>query len=266
MAEGPAPQFDPKAAIRERFTERAHHFAGGAGSDLPAVLELVRQLDLKGSEDVVDVATGGGALAIAMAPSTRQVTGVDLTPAMLDQARLAAAARDLKNVTFLEGDVENLPLPDAAFDILTCCRAVHHFLDMGRAFAEIRRVLRPGGRLGIVDFATFDDPEAAALLEELEGIRGHGRMKVLGLGRWPEHLRSQGFHLRSAAWFMQQTALGEWLRRVADRDGAAARVADAFGGAPARVRQAIGYDPGAEGGEPSWGRPYVVLVAERQAD
>jgi SAM-dependent methyltransferase len=265
MAQGPDEAEAAKAAIRERFTQRAHHSAGGAGSDLPAVLELVRQLDLRGTEDVVDVATGGGALALAMAPHARHVTGVDLTPAMLQQARETVRTRGLANVDLLEGDVEALPLADGCCDVITSCRAVHHFHDMERSFAEMRRVLRPGGRLGVVDFATLDDPDDAAFLEELERVRDHGRMKVMALCRWPRHLRSLGFHLRTCAWFLQPATESEWLQRVpaGEKAGAAERLAALFAAAPAETRSALDYRPVADRGEPAWGRPYIVLVAQR---
>jgi demethylmenaquinone methyltransferase/2-methoxy-6-polyprenyl-1,4-benzoquinol methylase len=108
---------------------------------------------LRPGERVLDVATGTGDLAFlekaAVGPEG-QVVGVDSCPAMLAVAR----GRELGAVDFQEGDATDLAFPDALFDVVTIGFGLRNVADRGRALREFRRVLRPGGRLMVLDFST----------------------------------------------------------------------------------------------------------------
>ncbi len=123
----------------------------------PGGLELTRHLAaalrLDASHHVLDVASGVGASAIAIARASGcRVTGVDLSPGNVEAARAAAGEAGLGAlVAFEVGDAERLPFPDAAFDAVICECAFCTFPDKPTAAAEIARVLRPGGRLGLAD-------------------------------------------------------------------------------------------------------------------
>ncbi|MFC4639910.1 bifunctional demethylmenaquinone methyltransferase/2-methoxy-6-polyprenyl-1,4-benzoquinol methylase UbiE [Deinococcus hohokamensis] len=102
---------------------------------------------------ILDVATGTGDFALelkARAPQA-EVVGSDFVPEMLQLARQKARARQL-DLTLEEGDALNLPYPDASFDTVTCSFGFRNFADYGRGLAEFWRVLRPGGRLVILEF------------------------------------------------------------------------------------------------------------------
>lgn len=102
---------------------------------------------------ILDVATGTGDFALELkrrAPHA-EVTGSDFVPEMLQLARDKARARQL-DLTLDEGDALNLPYPDASFDTVTCSFGFRNFADYGRGLAEFWRVLRPGGRLVILEF------------------------------------------------------------------------------------------------------------------
>lgn len=100
---------------------------------------------------MLDVACGPGTLAAAFAPQVRHATGIDLTPAMLDQARSAQQVRGLSNISWSRGEVTALPYTDAAFDIVTCRYAFHHMPRPLAVLQEMRRVCAPGGRVVVVD-------------------------------------------------------------------------------------------------------------------
>lgn len=105
-------------------------------------------------DNVLDVGCGAGVdtlFSSMMAGSPGKVVGIDLTPAMLKRAKKNLSKTDLKNVVFKEGSVENLPFPDEAFDVVTSNGALNLVPDKARAFGEIYRVLKPGGRLMVAD-------------------------------------------------------------------------------------------------------------------
>ena len=120
---------------------------------------LARALDLRSGERVLDIASGPGTTAFLLAAEFGvDVEGVDLGPVTVDKANATSSARGLgEQVRFRIGDAERLPVPDASFDAVVCECAFCTFPDKPTAAAEIARVLKPGGRVGITDVAL--DPE-----------------------------------------------------------------------------------------------------------
>ena len=116
----------------------------------PAQTELLAMAALRSGEQVLDVACGTGLVAFAAAEAVGaqgQVLGVDLSGQMVDAARRRAEERRLSNVGFQRMDAETLALPDASVDVALCALGLMYLPDPERAVAEMRRVLRPGGRL-----------------------------------------------------------------------------------------------------------------------
>lgn len=114
--------------------------------------ELLDCAALAPGEHVLDVACGTGLVALAAAdcvgPSGR-VSGIDLSGKMVDVAQRRAQSLGLANVDFARMDAENLDLPDASFDVVLCALGLMYMPDPERAVQEMRRVLRPGGRVVI---------------------------------------------------------------------------------------------------------------------
>lgn len=105
-------------------------------------------------DNVLDVGCGAGVdtlFSAMMTGSAGKVVGIDLTPAMLAKAKKNLSMTDCKNVRFEEGSVENLPFADEDFNIVTSNGALNLVPDKARAFGEIYRVLKPGGRLMVAD-------------------------------------------------------------------------------------------------------------------
>ena len=111
---------------------------------------------LRDGERVVDVGSGGGFdafVAAAAVGDAGTVVGVDTTPEMLERARAAAGAAGCENVEFREGLAEALPVGDGWADVVISNGVINLVADKRRAFAEIHRVLRPGGFLQFADIA-----------------------------------------------------------------------------------------------------------------
>jgi len=167
-----------REAILDQFTRQAVPFATSPGIKDEAALTLVIDFSEAGASDtVLDVACGPGILACAFARVARHVTGIDITPAMLDRARLLQQEQGLANVTWQQGDVLPLPYPDASFSLVTSRFAFHHFLDPKAALAEMRRVCAPGGTVLVIDSAPA--PDKAAAFNRMEVVRDPSHVRAM---------------------------------------------------------------------------------------
>src|SRR6266446_5691590 len=153
-----------KDSILDQFTRQAVPFTTAPSIKDEAALRLIVEFSGAGPDDtVLDVACGGGLVVCAFARTVRHATGIDLTPAMLEQARKNQAAQGLTNVTWKHGDVLPLPFSDASFTIVTSRFAFHHFLDPLAVLREMKRVAAPGGRVMVADSASAPDRADDAL-------------------------------------------------------------------------------------------------------
>jgi SAM-dependent methyltransferase len=123
------------------YPEIAKHIQGAADA-------LVARAGVQEGERVLDVATGSGNVAVAAALTGARVTGLDLTPGLLEVARGRAQEAGLE-IEFLEGDAEELPFADAAFDRATSCFGAMFAPRHAVAAGELARVVRPGGTVGV---------------------------------------------------------------------------------------------------------------------
>ncbi len=137
--------------------------------------KAVRIAQLKPDDVVVDVACGTGDLTLAFAQRTDgQVIGVDFTYAMLPIANRKSKIANLKSQIFVNGDAQSLPLPDACCDVVSIAFGIRNVQDIPTAFLEFYRVLRPGGRVIVLEFSEPTNP----LLRSLNRFYCHKIMPI----------------------------------------------------------------------------------------
>jgi ubiquinone/menaquinone biosynthesis C-methylase UbiE len=162
--------------VRDRFGRTAELVAEDSAAQVEAVREELNSLlVLTGDERTLDVGTGAGTLALALAPLVREVVGVDPVPELLEAARKGAPA----NVTFVEGDATALPFDSFSFDLTGTRRTLHHIGRPELAFAELVRMTRPGGRIVVEDQIAPVDPLAALELDRFERARDPSHTRLL---------------------------------------------------------------------------------------
>jgi ubiquinone/menaquinone biosynthesis C-methylase UbiE len=179
---------------RRVFGERATFYTTSAAHIDPEV--LARVVALAGPEPdwiALDLATGTGHTAFALAGHVRRVVGTDLTPEMLREAGALRAIKGIGNVVFTVADVHHLPFPAATFHLITCRRAAHHFSQIQQALAEMGRTLRAGGRLVIDDRSVPEDDFVDACLNQLDRYHDPSHVRQYRPSEWRRLLEGQGF-------------------------------------------------------------------------
>jgi SAM-dependent methyltransferase len=167
-----------RESILDQFTRQAVPFSQAPGIVDQSALNLLVEFSGAGRNDtVLDVACGPGVVACAFAQVARHVTGIDITPAMLDRARARQKEMGLNNLTWDAGDVTPLPYRDDTFSLVVSRFAFHHFLDPGKALSEMMRVTASGGTVVVADSAPVS--EKAAAFNHMEKLRD------------PSHVRAQ---------------------------------------------------------------------------
>jgi ubiquinone/menaquinone biosynthesis C-methylase UbiE len=166
------------ARIVDQFTRWAKPFADNAvHSDADGMARSLAAAAITAESRVLDVACGPGIVACAAAARAAHVTGIDLTPAMIAQARERQAGLGLTNMEWRVGDASALPFDDNAFDIVVTRYSFHHILQPSETLAEMKRVCRVGGRIVVID--ATPTPETQAAYDRMETLRDPSHASAL---------------------------------------------------------------------------------------
>jgi SAM-dependent methyltransferase len=159
----------------DQFTRQAALFQETHRSAEAALALTLRVTRPRADDEVLDVACGPGVVACALAPHVRHVTGIDLTPEMLEHARRLQAQHGLDNVAWQLGDVAHLPFENDTFSFVISRYAIHHLQDAQAVVDQMARVCRSGGRVALIDSAPAADKADAFNAAELMRDPSHTR-------------------------------------------------------------------------------------------
>ncbi len=216
------------------FGQRAAFYTTSSTHTDKVVLDRVIELaQPQPTSLVLDVATGTGHTAFALAPHVREVIATDVTREMLfEGGRLRLAAhrraaadmgkdeRGIANVEFRMADVHDLPFDDAMFDIVTCRRAAHHFTDIARALSEMQRVLKPHGRLVIDDRSVPEDSFVDATMNRLDVLHDRSHVREYRPGEWERLLQAAGFVVETIEPYTRHRPLSALTEKAEPEDAA----------------------------------------------
>src|SRR5256712_11413306 len=210
--------------VRDSFSKVAANYSKStfhaSSVRLQEVVDLVRP---KQGDLALDVATGTGNTAFALAPRVRRVVGLDLTREMLDEARRVAAERSITNLDWVIGDASHLPFQHDTFDIYVVRAAPHHFTDIEAFLTEAFRVLKPDRDAAFVDCAP--PLPARDVLHEVELRRDPSHVLSLTVEEWVAKLGRAGFEVEMAQTRELDWNYEEWMTNMAVPPDLAAELA-----------------------------------------
>jgi ubiquinone/menaquinone biosynthesis C-methylase UbiE len=249
-----------KSRILDQFTRQAAPFAAAAAIRNEETLNRIVQWAKAATDDtVLDVACGPGLLACAFARVARHATGVDMTPAMLEQARKLQQQLGLTNVTWQPGDVYSLPFPTSQFSIVSSRFAFHHLQDSFAALNEMKRVCKPRGRIVVADMSPT--PSKAAALNAAELLRDPSHVRALTLEELRGLFEQAGLATAQVTTYRMEGELEDLLARSFPNEGDADRLRKIF--ANSLLDDALDLNTRQDDGKIYYSFPVAVLVAEK---
>ncbi len=205
---------EQKARVQAYFSRTAASYVTSAshrhGSDLNRLIELG---EWEPGLSALDIATGGGHTALAVAPSVAQITVTDLTPTMLETARTFLLSQGVINARFQLADAEDLPFAAASFDRATCRIAPHHFSNVGKAAQEVARVLKPDGLFLLIDNIVPDDPMLDTFNNTVEKWRDPSHGRSYTQKEWQAFFAQAGLLIERAETFRKMHGYDDWTDR-----------------------------------------------------
>jgi ubiquinone/menaquinone biosynthesis C-methylase UbiE len=200
--------------VREQFGATAQSYVDSAkhrsGRDLDRLVEVA---ECSPGDQALDIATGGGHTALALAPHVAHVVASDLTPKMLQAAETFIRGSGVENVSFEVAAAEALPFDDTSFDIVSCRIAPHHFADVKAFCREVARVLRPGGRFVLMDSVAAEDDELDRFINDVELRRDRSHARSYRVSEWRSWIEASGLAIDIVELFERRHEFQSWTER-----------------------------------------------------
>jgi ubiquinone/menaquinone biosynthesis C-methylase UbiE len=200
-----------KQSVVSQFGQNAHKYVTSTvhakGKDLPLLVEVVKE---NRHERLLDIATGGGHVVHTLAPFFKEATALDLTEDMLQNAEAFIHENGHRNVSFVQGDAENLPFEDETFDTVTCRIAPHHFPHVDQFVKETYRVVEKNGLFLLIDNVAPEIEEYDHFYNTVEKRRDKSHFRAYKKTEWISMIERAGFRVESIVTFMKTFPFEWW--------------------------------------------------------
>ena len=247
--------------IINQFTSQAGPFSSAPAIKRREDLDLLISITQASKADtVLDVACSPGIVVCAFAAVVGRAVGIDITPAMIEQARRLQAEKKLSNVEWRIGDIASLPFEDASFSVVVSRFAFHHLNNPLQVLREMKRVCKKGGQVLLADTVASPVAQQAAAFDQMERLRDPSHVRLLSLVQMKALFEQAGLPVLKSSFYEMKTELKKLLEVSFPNPGDANRVRTI-------VTNAIGKDTlGAtvqrKGEKIIFSYPIAVLVAE----
>jgi len=251
---------------KDQFDANADKYATSdvhrAGPSLPVLLELARPVQ---SDQSLDIATGTGHTALAVARLVAKTIGIDIAPKMLEQARRLGAEQGISNCEFVEGSAEKIPLEDGRFTLVTARHAPHHFHHVPIFLSEVRRVLTPNGRFAMSDqispsLGVFD------WLDYWERTRDPSHFMQRTVEQWREEVTKAGLRWVEDRIVPYRLEFDWWVATAGCAESTVAALIEHAVTAPAPVRDLLNLEFDTSGRVRAFQEPMLVVRLEQDTN
>ncbi|MCH7713447.1 MAG: class I SAM-dependent methyltransferase [Chloroflexi bacterium] len=211
----------------------------------------------------LDLGTGAGFTAFAMAEFSHQVLAVDPTLGMLQQAQRIASERELSNVAVSRNVAEALPVASGSLDLVTTRMAAHHFQDFEVMLDEVRRVLKPGGVLLMADSVAPEEDDVARWMNGIELRRDYSHIENRKATHIESLMEDRGLKVSEREFTRIGLRFNDWAARTATSEAETNALRKDFLTASTAVKEAFQIDPvaGDDAEDISFSWPCIIYRA-----
>jgi len=251
---------DHYSVILDQFSKQAIPFSNIPEHSDKLVFELIlKTVNASKYDNVLDVACGPGLMTSAFAKSVKEVTGIDMTPAMIDRAQEIQKKNNIKNIQYDIGDSYSLPYGDDSFSLVVTRYSFHHYLYPENAMAEMKRVCKPGGRIAVIDVSP--PPEKQVYYDEVETIRDPSHTKALTPDEFLEIAHSAALKNIKTEFYKLERELEDQIACSFPKEGGADKMREIFS-KDLDLNQ-TGFEPKKIGDEIFIYYPNIIIVGEK---
>ncbi len=249
---------------REQFNRQAAEYATSTAHSGSESLSILKALAVgRRYSKALDIATGPGFTAFAVAEFCDSIVASDVASGMLDQARKIAAERGVSNVEFQIIDAHAIHYDDDSLDLVTCRTAPHHFRDIPLFLQEVRRVLRVDGVFLLSDTTTSENPESARWHQRVEAVRDPTHVNAPPPSEWRRLIAEAGFEVVDTVATRVDMKFTEWVERSGTPDEAIHGLFSDFATAAPDVAEEFRIEEVEHGSDFSFSWPVFVCRAEK---
>ncbi len=230
---------DQYATQAQAYLDSAVH---AQGPDLTKAQALVAQ-SIPAHGQALDVGCGAGHLSFALAPHLARILALDPSSPMLDTVRQAALAKGLAHIETVQASAQSLPFADASFDLVCSRYSAHHWTHLVPALKDMRRVLKPGGRLLLIDVQGEEDALVDSHLQAIELLRDRSHVRNRAESQWRTLLAAAGFSDVAHHSWPVHIDFSSWVARMRTPASRVAMIREVQTEAPQEVQQALAIEP-----------------------